>query len=257
MVSLGERDHFLLDILSDGEISPLAKWILKLEGGDRTASAYPHAKLLAAVMAGDRGLFEEAIAAYEGRHITPMSVWCSDDSLVFLLLLGCRKFRRDTNLVERILDSRDVNGDGTQRRVSDVFRDILVGSFHVSQPFDYIKVAFNGTLNDDPVTVTTAKTVYQSLTKPGFFQTLMPFQKVLALRAFDIILINRAPTTSESFEEILLRLRQLMSDLSLRQVYQLVKVLPYKWVVFVVMTLAMSWPFVVSVIEALLRDSGK
>lgn len=209
-----------------------------------TASNYPHAALLCAVAQNDKSAFCAQVEEFKRRRTSEGSGWYDNDSLVFLLLLGCERFQVDRAFLEKILAARDRNTNPVPKRVNEVFRALQRKEYGMEGEFSFIKIPFLDLTRQLALSSNTAEKPYLELTGSGSINKLSPFLQLLAARAYDLILFHRKPQRYESFDELVRAVEALKEHTSFRQVLTLVWALPYKWVMLVFLVLL---PFIFGV----------
>jgi hypothetical protein len=124
--------------------------------------------------------------------------------------------------------TRQLIPDG--QSVVQTFSDINEESYSVELPYDFIKVVFCWLLNQWQLDRASAEKCYGFITKPDFIEELSPFLRLVALRAYSLILFHRKPQNFESFEDLIVALQKYQSQLSIRQLLKIFMLLPHKWV---------------------------
>lgn len=213
---------------SDPELGLIRKFLFE-EGVNfsKKESKYHYADIIWALNSCDQSEFKKCLYHFESRKFSEGTTWCYDDSLIFLILLGLKKFRIPTNLISEILKVRRSSVES--KGITQTFSDINEGSFAIELPYDFIKVVCIRLIDKRKLNREAAEKCYGFLTAPGFFKNLNPFFKLVALRAYALILFDRKPRNYESFEDLIVAISEHKKHLNIRQVFSIIWVLPYKW----------------------------
>jgi hypothetical protein len=231
MVSLSQRESISLHANADKELRAFYSFVFGESVDLTTADDIPHLNLLRAISNRDKKGFHEEISDLEKRQINEESVWVENDSLIFLILVGSEIFDLKSELIEKVLVAREKNTNPSARRVNQVFRALSRKEYGMEGEYSFIKIVFLQLSGKLTLTNETARQPYLTLIRPGLLDELSPFLQVLAIRAFDLILFNRAPKKFEDYPAILEGIEGLHDELSLRQAIRLLFGLPAKaWI---------------------------
>ena len=228
MVSLSEREIIVRRALEDSELRPFLAFIFGETPDIPASSRTPDLVLLSAISRKDAATFREQVTELEKRRISSETTWCDNDCLVFCLLLGCEMFQISSPVVKVILDAREQNRNTIPRRVNEVLRSLSRGEYAMIEEFAFIKVVYNHLRNELSLDTDTAVKIYKSLIGPKFFDDMSPFISLLAVRAFDLIIIERKPSIVQTFPQLIEGIEKLSDKLSVRQLCQLFMALPVK-----------------------------
>lgn len=191
MVPLSERDEIARHAKADPEMQPLFAFIFGEPWAYDKQTAYPHFLLLRAVATDDREAALQQIAEFGRRRVSAGGSWYQDDSLIFLLLLACRKFHADSRFLEPILNARDGNPNSTGRRINDVYRALCRAEDGINGEMGFIKLPFLELARDvSPFSSADLQRAHANLIGPGLLPELPPFLQLLAIRAYDLILFR-------------------------------------------------------------------
>ncbi len=228
MVSLSEREIIVRRALEDSELRPFLAFIFGETPDIPASSRTPDLVLLSAISRKDAATFREQVTELEKRRISSETTWCDNDCLVFCLLLGCEMFQISSPVVKVILDAREQNRNTIPRRVNEVLRSLSRGEYAMIEEFAFIKVVYNHLRNELSLDTDTAVKIYKSLIGPKFFDDMSPFISLLAVRAFELIIIDRKPSIVQTFPQLIEGIEKLSDKLSVRQLCQLFMALPVK-----------------------------
>jgi hypothetical protein len=229
MVPLSERDAVMCRAKSDAEMRAICAFIFGEAFDYAAESAFPHAGLLCAVAGKDVDAFRTQVAEFSKRRTSESSGWYENDSLVFLLLVGCIRFEIKMDFLDAILTARERNTNAQPKRVNEVFRALSRGDFGMESPFSFIKLSLLQLADKLALTNDAAQRVHHELTQAGMFISLSPFLQILALRAYDLILFARRPQPYENFEKLIQAVEIFKDGASVGQAFKLLWALPFKW----------------------------
>lgn len=235
MVSLSERDAIACRAKTDGEMRGVYAFLFGETFDYAAASSFPHATLLRAVAERDQNGFHEQVMEFQRRRTSEGSGWYDNDSLLFLLLVGCERFQVDPSCLDGILAARDRNANPVPKRVNEIFRALARKEYRMEGQFSFIKIPILFLANRLTLYNEGAQRAYNELSRPGLLAELSPFLQLLALRAYDLVLFHRQPQIYENFDALVLGVEGLKEKASLRQVAKLLWALPYKWVFAVIL----------------------
>ncbi|MBK8091213.1 MAG: hypothetical protein IPK32_04275 [Verrucomicrobiaceae bacterium] len=244
MVSLSERDAVTQQAKDDVEMRAMYAFLFGASFDYCSETAFPHSDLLRAVVRADVDAFKLEVANYQKRRTSEGSSWYENDSLIFLLLVGCEKFEVAMGFLEPILSARERNTNPIPKQVNEVFRAVLRKNHGMESPLGFIKLPLLNLAGRLELSSEAARKVYGELTFPGTFTQLTPFLQLLALRAFDLVLLERRPHPIENFDALVKALETYKEHASLGQACKLLWALPYKWILGTLSTVAMIITFV-------------
>lgn len=244
MVSLEQRDSLLLSLEDDPELREIYAFLFAKPAGAVAENASVHLRILRCLAKPDEQAFRCELSDLEGRRITPESDWCLNDCLVFFLLLGCKKFAVEAKRLGEILAIRDRNLNPEPQKVNDIFKAIERDEYGMVGEYCFLKIPFLCLLGQLDLKNEEARRAYEELGTPGVFQRLTPFLQLLALRAHDLILFERKPTSFENFDQIVEVIERDHKSLNLRQVGRLIAATSLKgWMVIG----AIAFPLIVAI----------
>lgn len=246
MVPLSERDDIVSRAKADTEMKALLAFICRQPFDFSSPGTYPHLPLLLSIVQNDKQAFAAQVEEFKQRRTSENSAWYEDDSLLFLLLVGCERFQANREFLEPILAARDRNTNPVPKRVAEVFRAIQRREYSLEGEFAFIKIPFLDLVDQLSLSNEAAGKVHAELTQRGNLKELSPFLQVLATRAFDLILFQRKPKHYDGFDDLVQGIEKLKDRASVRQALALLWALPYKW--------ALAIPFVLA---ALIGYGGK
>jgi len=230
MVSLSQRDEVAQRIKADAEMRGVYALVFAEDFDYSQSSAFAHSELLKSVALKDCAAFQEQVNDIGRRGASEDAVWYNNDSLIFLLLLGCASMSIDMHFLDGVLAARDRNTNSTPRRINEIFHALRHCEYGLEGRFSFIKITFLNLLGKLKLTVQDAEHSYKELTSDGFLEELSPFHQLLALRAFDLILFRRVPNSYESVEQLVVGIEELKNKVKLGDVFKMMKAFPVKWV---------------------------
>lgn len=234
MVSLSERDRFLDEAQSEPALRPIVAYIFGYDlHGDLEGVSLDN-EAISAIRAGDKSAFIALLEKAEKRQIGPTSTWFESDAFAFLLLVGCRQFDLGESSIERILDARERNPDTEKRRINRVLRSIYRREFSMEGEYLFVKAVYLHLVDRAQLHTTDALQVYDELVQPRLFSSLSQFLKVIAIKAYDLVLAERQPNKYSDVPALIQGFDELKDDFRARDLLQLLLVLRWKiWAVLI------------------------
>jgi hypothetical protein len=187
--------------------------------------------LLLAIANCDDAQFNKIAGQVSARSISASADWCHDDFLVFLLLLGNQKFGRKFDFIGKVLEVRRNNTNAIPQRINEAFSALYREDFAISGEFAFVKVPFISLIGQLNINSSEARYVFKSLREPNLFRQLSPFFKVLAVKAYDYVLLDRTNFEFESSSQLISLVSRESKNLSLKNLFHLVLNLPLKFIV--------------------------
>lgn len=187
--------------------------------------------LLLAIANCDDAQFNKMAGQVSARSISASADWCHDDFLVFLLLLGNQKFGRKFDFISKVLEVRRNNTNAIPQRINEAFSALYREDFAISGEFAFVKVPFISLIGQLNINSSEARYVFKSLREPNLFRQLSPFFKVLAVKAYDYVLLDRTNFEFESSSQLISLVSRESKNLSLKNLFHLVLNLPLKFIV--------------------------
>jgi hypothetical protein len=224
MVSLTQRDTFILEVQRDPELRPLRAFIFGERVGESIPGNTTRAKLFESLRANDASQFKPILADLERRKLSSGSDWIGDDCVVFLLLLGAHRFGEGDVFTDRLLQCREETTNPQVQRVNHAFDAIRRREFAMEGDFAFIKCVYRMLCENWSPSDSDCVKLYKQLTKPGFVEQLDPFLRLLAIRAFDILIEYRSmEEDAGSWSQVFRKLQDEGAKLSLAQFLALLK----------------------------------
>jgi hypothetical protein len=243
MVPLEQRLGFMERVKADPEMRDIYAFLFGDQQIGSLPSTFSHDKLLKALANGDSNEFQKEIAPFELRRTSEGSGWYENDCLIFLLLIGCERFKINATFFDKIFSARDRNANAVPRRVTNVYRALHRREYGFEGEFSFIKIAFLSLIGELRLTSDNALKVFAELTRPELYNGLSPFLKLLAFRAYDLILFQRHPKPFEDFDELVLGIDKLRANLKLGQACRLLWSLPYMWLLALILLIFSITPY--------------
>jgi hypothetical protein len=230
MVSLRDRQALAVTAEADQELKRLQR-LLNEEGeipgctGDGL-----HEKLLASIASNETARFNEVASELGERKIKPESDWCQDDYLLFLLLLGKEKFGCTLPFLAQVIEARRKNPNSLPRKINEVFAALYREEFGLDGEFGFLKIPFLHLVGKLRVGPTEAKKAMQSMSVPGLLDQLSPFLKLLTMKAYDLVLLERQPLPTETTAQLIEGFEAHAKDLSLSTWWRVLTALPGRFI---------------------------
>lgn len=229
MVSLNGRNDFIADWRSAPSTNfayslVFGKSCEALEAttiGDRAARA---------VATNDKDSFVSAINELNRRKIKPESDWVLDDFLLFALITGARKFQVGKELCNAIISERRPT-NALESALHGAFRGISQNAYAIEGEFSFVKLVFCDITGQLRIDSNIAQTVYAELTNSELFAKLENFPKLLAYRAFDLLVLHGIENKLDSTDAIVSAIESRAEKMSLRDWFKVVIAMrPSVWV---------------------------
>lgn len=225
-----------LQVLSLADSDPCLQAVIDLIEGNKVSlkeveSLNIRERLLLSIANSDERQFKSLGDSIGERSISPNSEWCHDDFLVFLLLLGNQMFNCKYVFIQSILDVRRSNGNALPQKINEVFVALYRKDYSLSGEMAFVKLPFLSLIGELQINTSEAKSVYTDLINPNLYQQLSPFFKVLAHKAFESILFDRADFEVESVSQLISLLGRESENLNFKHIWNIVFNLPLKLLV--------------------------
>lgn len=239
MVSLTQRDTFFIEAQKDPELRPLRAFVFGERVREPIPGATTRSRLFDALRGADPDQFQEVVDDLERRKVSSDSDWIWDDCIVFLLLLGVCKFKLGDALADKLLQYRAKTTNPQVQRVNHAFEGIRRLEFALEGECAFIKCVYRTISESWVLSDSDCGKLYKQLTTPGFLEQLDPFLRLLAIRAFDLVIECRSASLDPgSWSQVLQKLQDDGAKLSLSQFLRLLKHLR----IGVVLAIALSIP---------------
>jgi hypothetical protein len=224
MVPLTQRDSFMMEVQNDSELQPLRAFVFGERVQKGLAGGTTRAKLFNSLYQDDTKAFQEHVDDLARRNISPESEWIGDDCVLFLLLLGVRKFGLSDALVSKILACRRVTSNLQTQQVNQAFDAIQRNEFAMEGDCAFIKAVFLQLADAKKLSSADSSKLYRHLTRPGAIHNLDAFSRLLAIRAFDLVIeTQERADTERNWEHVFTKLQDDGPKLSLWQFIVLLK----------------------------------
>jgi hypothetical protein len=229
MVSLGEKIAINELIDTDANLRAVADL---LDGNKIRLSTLAkndiRTELLKSIADNDKNLFMNIGNKISKRTISADADWCHDDFLIFLLILGNHIFGRQFEFIEKVIEVRRNNPNPFPQKINEIFSALYRQDFAISGELAFLKIPFLHLIGHTYINTFEAKSVFQTLSKPGILNQLSPFFKVLTVKAYDIILFDRTQFKVETTEQLISLVEQGIDNLKLKDLWKITLSLPIK-----------------------------
>lgn len=220
MVSLDARNQFI-DDLRQSEASCFA---LALVFKEKCASVAPITladRVACSVISNDQGAFRQIIEELKGRKVKAESDWVLDDFLLFGLLLGEKKFGIGSPLCRSIIGERRPSND-LDIGLNDALRSLSYDAMAVEGAFSFVKLVFCDLVGRRRIDSDVARVVYRELTNSEMIGRLSTFPRLLAYRAFDILVVDGIEEEIDSTDAIVAAIEARAENMSIRDWWKIV-----------------------------------
>lgn len=137
-------------------------------------------------MSNDDETFTRVVKELDSRKIKPDADWVLDDLLLFALLVGAKKFAVGDSLCKAIIGQRRPTNE-LDIAFNDAMRSLSQGAVAIEGAFAFAKLVFCDLTGQLRIDKSVARTVYTDLTRRGRPNDLATFPRLLAYRAFDLL----------------------------------------------------------------------
>ncbi len=241
MVSLDARNQFIDDMRE----SPASCFTLALILGEDCSSTSPTTvadRAARAIISNDSPAFEKVVKELESRKIKADADWVLDDFLLFALLVGSKKFYLGDQLCKAIIGQRRPTNE-FDIAFNDALRGLTHDAFAIEGAFSFAKLVFCDLLGRLRIDRGVARTVYREVSRPGFLENLSTFPKLLAFRAFDILVERRIEDELDSVDAIVSAIQMRSDEMSVRDWWKITTAMrpaTITWIVGSLITLSIA-----------------
>jgi hypothetical protein len=223
MVPLTERDAFITEAQKDHELRPILAFIFGERVTDGTLGATTRSKVFDAIRGNESKKFGEVVGDLNARKFSADSDWIGDDCMVFLLLLGVKRFGIGEQFSEKLLNARRKTADPQTQGVNQAFEAIRRGEFAMEGDFAFIKCVYRTLAENWSPSDSDSVKLYKQL-KSLPVGELDPFLRLLALRAFDLVMESRSVSLDAgNWAQVVQKLQEEGGKLSFGQLVGLLK----------------------------------
>ena len=193
MVSLNISEQLYRETQDDPQLRVLIQSLFdeeldKPDSHKPTTSADMVLLSLNAIRDDNKKKFIECFDAFSKRKPNEQSAWIYDDVLIFSMILGAKKFELDCAPLVSVLRLRHAATEHEKRKLTDAFRSVCEGTYDGSGPFGFVAFVFMYLLPGVHPRRNHLQEVLAQVRVPGFYSALSPFSKILASKAFDLVL---------------------------------------------------------------------
>lgn len=214
MVSLDGRNQFIDDLRN----APSTQFAFALVFGEsrKIAEATTVAdRAVRAIATNNQVAFAEVIEELRRRKVKADSDWVLDDFLLFALLVGSKKFRVGGEVCSAIINERRPTNE-LDTAFNGALRSLSQDAYAIEGAFSFVKLVFCDLIGQLRIDSAVARSVYAELTKPEFFAELDTFPRLLAYRAFDLLVRDGIEEKLDSMDAIVSAIESRSNDMSIR-----------------------------------------
>jgi len=125
-----------------------------------------------------------------------------------------------------VIDMRRRTTNSTPQKINEVFLSLARHEFGIDGEFCFLKIPFLHLVGELKIGRYEAEKALNALSVPGLWEELSPFFKVLAQKAYDLVLIARMPQVAETTDELIEGVKRHVKNLTMRQWFQVLVNLP-------------------------------
>lgn len=162
-----------------------------------------YSEFLIAISNEDENKFKTAYQDFSRKKPSAdSSPWVNNDYLIFAMICGIEKFALDKAWIKDVLSLRK-SGSLEQQSLTNTFRNIIGGNFLSNDNLHSAIIVFLDLLKKPQLEKALLDNAYTSLTETEILQSKNDFLIVIALRAYNVIVL--AKDTPDSTEAIKLK----------------------------------------------------
>ncbi|MGZ5527208.1 MAG: hypothetical protein ACXWJB_00915 [Limisphaerales bacterium] len=187
MVSLAQHDAFLIEVEKDPETGLVKKFLFNEKVNAAAPESTPWGRLFNALVRNDRQTFLGHVDDLSQRKLSAKSEWIHDDCMVLLLLVGNKRFTLNHSLIGNLLQARRGTTNPQRQTITQVFESIHRGEFAMEGEFAFIKFVFRTLTESWSPVEDDCGSIFNQITRAGFFASLDSFWQLVAVRAFHLV----------------------------------------------------------------------
>lgn len=196
MVSLMERSEYIQQLESDEYTATLVDFLLGKNLSRcnyiSTSNANEISKFVFyALQRNDQAFFLQLYDDIVQRKPKPESEWMHNDTLLFALILGVKKFKLNGNWLEEVLKIRINHSRDDGKLVAQTFIDISKDNLENNNNYRPLMIVMKYFLDLPLGDVEYVNSVYQDLVQKSFPYSKVAFLNLICLRALDTIILSK------------------------------------------------------------------
>ena len=213
MVSIESRNAFMAELAADPEAKTMVTFIGGVDGGVPAARGRLANRIAIAVLKSDKNEFQNIVDELGERKLSPDAEWIKDDYLIFSLAVASRKFDAGKELTQGILRIQQIS-DGESKKLHSALTQFAFGSNSIDGEYSFAKLVLNELVSPSELELRDARVVYSELVSLGDFSSMPTLPRLLANRAFDIIVQGSVARKLDSSAEIAAEIQNRAEDFS-------------------------------------------
>ena len=213
MVSLDARNKFIDDL----KRSESSCYALALVLREECSSAIPQTiadRAAFAISSHDGSAFARVVEELENRKMNPNADWVLDDFLLFSLLIGKKEFGYGEQLCKSIIGERRPT-NSLDIAFNDAMRSLSAEAYAVEGAFSFAKLVFCDLTGQNRLNTTVARIVYTELTQNIIIDELGTFPRLLAYRAFDLLVCEGIEAELGSVRAVVEAIQEMSEKMSI------------------------------------------
>ena len=214
MVSIESRNGFLKQLEADPDARVMVAFIFGKDISSLSTNGRLADQVVNAIVNSDSKAFQDIVGELNERKIHASSDWIYDDYLLLALVVASRKFDYGNSLCKNILGSQNATEKESQS-LHTALLQYVAGSNAVDGDFSFAKFVFRELINPEELKLEEARTVYRELTSIADLHSLPTMPRLLALRAFDLVVEKNVKPKLDTSRKIACEIQSLADHFSL------------------------------------------
>lgn len=214
MVSLESRNGFLSELNSNDDAKTMIAFVYgasesALQGGRRTAD-----RIACAVMKDNKAEFQKVVDELGERKLNSSAEWIHDDYLAFALTVASRKFDAGLELTRNVLRAQQLSASES-KKLHNAISQFALGSNAIDGEYSFAKLVLRELASPARLSLNEARVVYTELAGIDDLDSLSTLSRLLAIRAFDIVVQKNVEPKLDSSATIAAEIQSRAEDFSI------------------------------------------
>ena len=236
MVSIESRNAFMAELAADPEAKTMVTFIGGGDGGVPAARGRLANRIAIAVLKSDKNEFQNIVDELGERKLSPDAEWIKDDYLLFSLAVASRKFEAGQELTQSILQAQQVS-ESESKKLHSALSQFAFGSSSIDGEYSFAKLVLRELVAPADLALSDARVVYGELVSLGDTSSLPTLPRLLANRAFDIIVQKNVIRKLDSSAKIAAEIQSRAEDFSIGDWWEIAMAMKPKILWTIILTL--------------------